>query len=118
MRNTLYLIFGWVAVILGLVGVVLPGLPTTPFMLVAAFAFSRGSPRWHKWLINHRIFGGPIRDWQHRGAISRRAKAMAVAAMALVFAISLFVLSLPLWALAAQGLCLLAVAVFILSRPD
>ena len=118
MRRIVYLTLGWAAVAAGLVGVILPGLPTTPFMLVAAFAFSRGSPRWHNWLVTHRLFGGPIRDWKQRGAISRRAKIMAVAAMALIFAISLVVLSLPVWALVAQGICLAGAAAFILSRPD
>ncbi|MCP5036637.1 MAG: DUF454 domain-containing protein [Rhodobacteraceae bacterium] len=117
MRRILYLTFGWIAVGLGLIGVVLPGLPTTPFMLVAAFAFSKGSPRLRAWLVDHRLFGPPIRDWENRGAISRRAKVTAVSMMALIFAISLM-LALPGWALLAQASCLAAVAIFILTRPD
>ncbi len=117
MSRIIYLILGWASVALGLIGVVLPGLPTTPFMLVAAFAFSRSSPRWRAWLVSHRLFGPPIRDWEARGAISRKAKILAVATMALLFVISL-VLNLPLWALGAQAFCLTAVAIFILTRPD
>ncbi len=118
MGRLIYLIFGWIALILGLIGVVLPGLPTTPFVLVAAFAFSRGSPRWHAWLVNHRLFGPTIRDWEARGAISKRAKRLAVAMMALVFAVSLFLLTLPIWALVAQAVCLIGAAAFVLTRPD
>lgn len=118
MRKFAYLTLGWVAVILGAIGVVLPGLPTTPFMLVAAFAFSRSSPRWRAWLLRHNLFGPPIRDWEQRRAIARRAKVMAISAMVLIFSISLFLLDLPLWALVTQGVCLSAAGGFILTRPN
>lgn len=117
MRRIAYIAVGWLAVGLGLIGVVLPGLPTTPFMLVAAYSFSKGSPRLRNWLLDHATFGPPIHDWEDRGAISRRAKILAVVMMAVVFSISLL-LSLPLWALVVQALCLSGAATFILTRPD
>ncbi|TYB80960.1 YbaN family protein [Maritimibacter fusiformis] len=117
MTRMLWFAFGWVAVALGLIGVVLPGLPTTPFLLVAAFSFSRSSPRLRLWLENHPQFGPPIRDWEDRGAISARAKTLAVAMMGLVFAISLIV-GMPGWVLAVQAFCLGGAATFILTRPD
>ncbi len=117
MRRIFYIALGWASFSLGVIGVVLPVLPTTPFMLVAAFAFSKGSPRVRMWLMNHQRFGPPIRDWETRGAISRRAKIMGVGAMVLVFTISL-IMALPVWVLALQAVSLTAAATFILTRPD
>ena len=67
---------------LGLVGIVVPGLPTVPFVLLAAYAAARGSSRLHRWLLAHRQFGPVIRDWQAQGAVSRRAKWLATTMMA------------------------------------
>lgn len=117
MKRIGYLALGWGAVALGLLGVALPGLPTTPFLLVAAFAFGRSSPRLRLWIEDHSVFGPPIRDWEDRGAIARRAKILAVSMMGLVLLISL-VLGLPFWALALQALCMGGAALFILTRPD
>ncbi len=117
MTRVLWFGLGWIAVALGLLGVVLPGLPTTPFLLAAALSFSRSSPRMQFWLENHPQFGPPIRDWEDRGAISARAKTLAVAMMGLVFAISL-VLAMPGWVLAVQAVGMGGAALFILTRPD
>ena len=68
---------------LGVIGIVLPGLPTTPFVLLAAFAAARGSPRLHAWLRAHRVFGPMIIDWQREGAVSWRAKRAAWLSMVL-----------------------------------
>lgn len=117
MGKIFYISLGWGAVALGLLGVVLPVLPTTPFLLVAAFAFGKGSPRARAWLIDHAHFGPSIREWEERGAISRRAKTLAVTMMAMVFAASL-VLGAPWAVLMAQILFMGAGAAFILTRPD
>ena len=117
MAKPIFFVLGWLALGLGLLGIPLPGLPTTPFLLLAAFFFSKSSARVHGWLTDHALFGAPIRDWAERGAISRKAKGMALLAMGAVFALSLM-LGLPGWALAAQALSLAAVAVFIVTRPD
>ena len=115
--NVLWLGAGWVAVGLGAAGVVLPLLPTTPFLILAAFCFSRGSERLHHWLITHRVFGPPLADWREHRAVSTRAKSIAIVAMAAVFAFSI-AMSVPAWALAAQCTVLVAVAVFLLTRPS
>lgn len=109
--------FGGLALVLGLVGVVLPLLPTTPFVLLAAYCFARSSPRLHGWLISHPRLGPMIRDWNEHRAIPPRAKRLAVLAMLAAFALSLGI-GLRWEALAAQGLVLIGAASFILTRPD
>ena len=108
---------GAACVALGLVGIALPLLPTTPFMLLAAFCFARGSERLHGWLMAHPTLGPPIHEWQRHGAISRRAKRAAVIAMVVVFGIACL-WGLPAYALALQGIVLVCVATFLLTRPD
>lgn len=107
---------GGLSVGLGAAGVVLPLLPTTPFMLLAAYCFARSSPRAERWLLNHPRFGPAIADWRAHGAISARAKRWAMLALVLTFALSL-ILRLPLWVLAVQGTALAMVALFLLTRP-
>lgn len=117
MTRPLFLGFGWFFVALGVVGIALPLLPTTPFLLLAALCFGRGSPRTRAWLVEHPRLGPPIRDWEERGAISRRAKLLACGAMAASLGLGL-ALHLPRYALVLQALCLGGAAIFILTRPD
>lgn len=112
----LWLTVGVVSTLCGIAGVVLPLVPTTPFLLLAAFSFGRSSPRMENWLIAHPRLGPPIVDWQTRGAIGRRAKILAVVAMGATLAISL-VAALPKALILVQAAVLAAVATFILSRP-
>ena len=117
MARLFWLIFGLVSVSLGIAGAFLPILPTTPFMLLAAFAFAKSSPRLHRWLLEHHTFGPPVRDWQSYGAISRRAKLMAVGAMGTVLVASV-VLGFRWEIVAVQAAAILGSATFILTRPD
>ena len=114
--RALWLAFGLLSLILGFIGIFLPLLPTTPLMLLAAFCFARGSQRLHDWLVGHPRFGPPIEAWRRHGAISRGAKQLAVFAMLLVLLLSL-VLAVPWSVLGIQAVVLVAVAVFILTRP-
>ncbi len=74
---------GALALITGLVGIFVPLLPTTPFVLLAAFCFSRGSARCERWLLEHPRFGPMVRDWRARRAVPLRAKQFATVMMAL-----------------------------------
>ena len=65
------------SVALGMIGVIIPGLPTVPFLLVAAWAGTRGWPELEAWLLNHPRYGQSIRQWREQGAVSRRAKCAA-----------------------------------------
>lgn len=116
MMRIVWAFCGILSLCFGLLGVVLPLLPTVPFMLLAAFCFARSSPQLHAWLLAHPVFGPPIADWQERGAISRRGKIAASVSIAAVFALSL-VLGLRLQLLAVQAVVLGGVLTFIWTRP-
>jgi uncharacterized protein len=110
--------FGWLNVALGAIGVVVPGLPTTVFLLIALWAFSKSSERFRLWLYDHKIFGPPIRDWHEHRVIPPRAKFMALAMMSLsVAGLAVFVASsalLPVLVASAMA----PVAIFIVTRPS
>jgi uncharacterized membrane protein YbaN (DUF454 family) len=117
LRRGLYLALAWVALALGLIGIALPGLPTTPFILLSAWAAARGSDRMHRWLREHRLFGPMIRDWEKNRAVSRRAKWAATIAMAVSSGI--FFLTAPKLWMAIVGTAIMAiVAVWLWLRPE
>ncbi len=87
MQRTILLILGWLAVVLATLGVVLPLLPTTPFLLLAAWCFARSSPRFHHWLLYRSWFGGYLRHWQQHRAMPPGAKPRAMLFILATFAI-------------------------------
>lgn len=88
-RSLLWLA-GSVALVLGLIGVVVPGLPTTPFVLLAAACYAKASPRLHAWLLNHRLTGPLLRDWQAHRSLTRRTKTIAVVSMLAMVSFSIW----------------------------
>ncbi|WP_429118676.1 YbaN family protein [Aeromonas veronii] len=96
MKRWCLMALGWLAFATGIVGIVLPLLPTTPFMLLAAALFARSSPRFHHWLLTHPWFGPPIVDWQQYRGIRRQARRRAIIFILLTFSVSLAVVPL-LW---------------------
>lgn len=116
-RRLAWLVLAYVSLALGVIGIFVPGLPTTPFVLLSAYAAARGSRRLHAWLLAHRQFGPMIRDWQASGAVSRRAKRAATAMMALS-AVVMFLTAPKPW-MAATGTAIMAVvAVWLWRRPE
>ena len=95
MKRQFYLAAGLISVALGSIGVVLPLLPTVPFMILAAFCFANSSPRLEAWLVDHHVFGGHIRNWRDRRAITRRGKWAATVAFAVSCVIALLFVKLP-----------------------
>lgn len=113
----IWLLVGLLALALGALGIALPLLPTTPFILVAAVAFARSSKRLHFWLVNHPVFGALIDNWQRYGAISRRAKVLSVVSMIALPVISL-AMAAPGAVIVVQVLVLGMAAAFVLTRPE
>jgi uncharacterized membrane protein YbaN (DUF454 family) len=113
----LWLLAGLTAVAVAAVGVVVPLLPTTPFLLVAAFAFARSSERLTKWLREHGTFGPLINNWHRDGSIDRKAKRAAIIVIVATPVIT-WLLEAPLWVVASQIVVLSASAIFILTRPS
>ncbi len=102
---------------LALVGVVVPGLPTFPFLLLAAWAAARGSKRLHDWLYEHPRFGAALIDWERERAVSRRSKALAVALMAVSWVIMLWRVDNP-WVPAGLAVLFLVVGTYVATRPE
>ncbi|WP_417531758.1 YbaN family protein [Marinobacter lipolyticus] len=102
---------------LGLLGVVLPLLPTTPFILLAAFCASRGSPQFALWLESHRTFGPAIENWRERRAVPLRGKIIACIMLGISWSI-LFLSGAPLALLVGLGVFFVGLVAFLLSRPS
>lgn len=116
-KKTLWLIAGLICLGLGLIGVVLPILPTTPFMLLATFFFAKSSKRLHNWLVTHPQFGPSIKNWHEYGAISKPAKIAAILTMISVLLLGWFFGLKPI-VLTIQALVMMGSATFILTRPS
>lgn len=109
---------GSLCVLLGVIGIFLPLLPTTPFMLLAAACFARSSRRFHEWLLANRTFGPLIHEWEQHRSIPRRTKLTAIALMSAMLAVSIVLFVKPGWLqllLAAGGV---ALAIWIYRIPS
>ena len=104
-------------VLLGLVGAVVPGMPTTVFILMAAWAAWRSSPRLHAWLQGHARFGPMLRNWNEGGRVSRRIKWMATLSMSVSATLLVCLAPLPWLAMLALG-SMASVLVWLWRRPE
>ena len=116
-QRLIYLFIGWVFTALGFVGAFLPLLPTTPFLLIAVWAFSKSSPKLRRWLFTHPKFGSHIRNWFRHGAIDSKAKAVSLTFMGISIVISLFI-SENIYVPITLSLFLSVTAIFIITRPN
>ncbi len=118
LRRSLLFGLGVCCLLLAVVGVVLPLLPTTPFVLLAAVCFSRSSSRFHRLLLNQRLFGPLIRGWEQYGMIPLRIKYLASGMMMIMGSYTLFFKQLPLWVDLSGAVVVFAGMLYIWSRPS
>ncbi|MCB1379536.1 MAG: YbaN family protein [Alphaproteobacteria bacterium] len=118
LRKPLLVTTGWMCVALGMLGIIMPLFPTTPFLLVAVWAFSKSSPELAEKIRNHRVAGPYIRDWQDSGVIPVKAKVLAVAMMSAMIIYLHFGAKAPTWATVVAAGVLLAISTYILTRPS
>ena len=111
------LVGGFVCLGLAVLGIPLPILPTTPLVLLAAFLFSLGSARTHRWLLRHRMFGPIVRQWQRDRCIPRRAKWNAVTLVIAVFAFNLYFVPNCIYGYTTLGILGSALVVFLTTLP-
>jgi uncharacterized membrane protein YbaN (DUF454 family) len=116
MRAT-YFCLGWLMVMLGFIGALVPLMPTTIFLILAAWFFARSSPRLEAWLLGHPRFGASLRAWRDSGSIPASAKAMACTGMAVGFVAFWLGTHPGFWLAVAAMAFLLASAAYVLSRP-
>jgi uncharacterized membrane protein YbaN (DUF454 family) len=118
LRRPLLLGTAWLCVGLGTLGIVLPLVPTTPFLLVALWAFSRSSPEMAAKIRNHPIAGSYVRDWEDGGVIPLGAKIIAITMMFAMLGFLHFGSGAPSWAVIVAGVVMVVAAAYILSRPS
>ena len=90
-HKPVFFTIGILSLSLGYVGIVVPGLPTTVFILIAAWAFSKCSTKFTYWIENHRLFGPMVLNWQQYKGLSRRAQKVAILTIITTFAFTIFV---------------------------
>lgn len=114
--NFLYIALGWLSLALGVIGIFLPLLPTTPFVLLSAWCFSKSSPRFHKWLMEHKLFGKIIRAWRDNEGLETKTKIRIVIVTWIPLCISMYLVGNP-W-LIAMLICIgIGVSYKIFSLP-
>lgn len=113
-----YFILAWVFFALGAIGVVLPVLPTTPFMILALWAFAKSSKRFHNWLYRHRLFGPPLQKWEEHRVIPLSAKILSISMMTASFAYIVFFRELNIYIILFTAIVMLYGMWFILTKPS
>ena len=117
LKKYLYIFFGLLCILLGYIGLIMPGIPTTPFLLLAFWFFSKSSKKLESWLLNHKIFGQLILDWQKYKGIRNQSKIYAIILIIISFSFTIYY-AFPysidiLFIIGAITLC-----IFIISRPN
>ena len=113
-----FLALGTGALILGVLGIFLPLLPTTPFVLLAAACYARGSRRFYEWLLAQRTFGPIVHEWQHHRSIPYRTKLTAVVLMSLTLGTSIVFFVTPVWLKVALAVMGVGLAVWLYRMPS
>ncbi|RRD90917.1 DUF454 domain-containing protein [Conchiformibius steedae] len=116
--NSVLWLCGGLSLLLGIIGIFLPLLPTVPFILLTAACWGRASPRFHAWLHRHPYFGPMVRNWEQRRAIPRRAKYLAWTMMTVSCLMLFYRLPQYWWVGVAVSCVCLAVGLWMAKRPD
>lgn len=111
------LALGWIAILVGVVGIITPGLPTTPFLLLAAFLFSQCSPRFHQWLRNHRLLGKFIHTWETERALPEGTKLRVLILFGVTISISIAVIPV-FYVKMLLVIIAVAVGIFLAKLPE
>lgn len=113
----LWLALAYASLGVGILAIFIPGIPTTEFILLSAWAAGKGSPRLQRWLENHRVFGTMIRNWRHGRVVARRAKLSASIMMSLCLVIMLLTVR-QRWIIAIAAIGMAAGAMWMWLRPE
>jgi uncharacterized membrane protein YbaN (DUF454 family) len=117
-KKHIYMAAGFFSLGLGFIGALLPVMPTTPFLIIAAFFFSRGSKKWHHWLMHHPVMGRTLRDWDYHGVVRMRAKATASILITISLATTFIFVPLQIAVKAVIAVTLGCALLFIWTRPS
>ncbi len=117
MPRVVALVLAYVFTALALIGVVVPGLPTVPFLLLAAWFSAKGSERLHRWLYQHPQFGQLLIDWEQEGAVSRGSKYLALVTLCASW-LFLYFYTDNRWLLAFVSVTFVCVITFLFTRPE
>ena len=117
MKRTILISLGLLCVGLGFIGVFVPGIPTTIFLIIALWAFTKSSEKLHHWLLNHKRFGPILNNWQEHKAVPRRAKILMVVLMSLAV-ILFYYSSQSLILTIGLIIILVSVAIYVISLPS
>ena len=117
MKKIILISLGWLCVSLGFIGIFIPGIPTTIFLIIALWAFARSSKRFHAWLLNHQRFGPILRNWQEHKVVPLRAKILMVILQILVVIMVQYTFN-NLFATVALMVVLILVAGYVISLPS
>ena len=117
MKRIILISLGWLCVGIGFIGIFVPGIPTTIFLIIALWAFTKSSKKLRNWLLNHKRFGPILNNWQQHKVVPRRAKILMVVLMSL--ASILFYYSLQnLYLTIGLVIILVLVAIYVISLPS
>ncbi len=118
MKKIVLLILGHLFLVLGIIGAFLPILPTTPFLLLAAYFYSKSSSKIHDWMLQHKYLGPPLKDWQQNGVISLKAKILAASMIVLIITWRIPSLDVALTIKIVASTILIFVLIFVCTRPS
>ena len=117
MKKIFFLFLGWFCVGLAFLGIFVPGIPTTPFLIVALWAFAKSSKKFHSWLLNHKRFGPILRNWENHKVVPKNAKILMVILQIIAVIIVHYSLS-NIFITAGLSILLICVAWYVISLPS